>query len=126
MPIAAGNVNGAAPIDSAGTGAQLGPAGHSNIFVARLDDLLPTERVGVIRMDVEGEELNVLKGAKQIIAANLPVLQVAVYHRPEDLPNITKAVLALGDYRHFFLRTHRASFFDTFLYCYPANSCPTN
>lgn len=82
-----------------------------------LDDLHLTANAAIIRMDVEGAEAAVLRGARNTIRASKPVLQIAVYHRPFDLPDILAYTKSLG-YSTFRLRVHREDFFDTFLYCY--------
>ena len=46
------------------------------------------ERVDFIKLDVEGAELSVLKGAKESIARFRPRLAISLYHKPEDLYQI--------------------------------------
>ena len=82
-----------------------------------LDELHLTANAAIIRMDVEGAEAAVLRGARNTIRASKPVLQIAVYHRPCDLPDMLAYTKSLG-YSTFRLRVHREDFFDTFLYCY--------
>jgi hypothetical protein len=72
--------------------------------------------VDVLRLDIEGAELDALSGASHTIQSHHPVLQVAIYHRPQDLAAVLDKVVGFG-YEEFFLRTHRQNFFDTFLYC---------
>ncbi|MBQ8894285.1 MAG: FkbM family methyltransferase [Clostridia bacterium] len=50
-----------------------------------VDDLLAGEPVSFIKMDVEGMEAAVLRGAAGSIRKCRPSLQVAAYHRSEDL-----------------------------------------
>ena len=51
----------------------------------RLDLICNNENVSLINMDIEGTELDVLKGAKNIIASNKPVIAPCAYHLPSDL-----------------------------------------
>jgi FkbM family methyltransferase len=46
----------------------------------RLDDYLANEEVGVMKVDVEGWELPVLKGAEQVLSRNRPLLYVENDH----------------------------------------------
>jgi FkbM family methyltransferase len=56
------------------------PTGDTNSFaqirvrMEKLDDLVPHENVGVIKIDVEGAELAVLRGSKEIIAQSRPTI----------------------------------------------------
>lgn len=43
--------------------------------------------VGFIKIDVEGEALNVLRGGKHTIRTQRPVISVAVYHYYDELMN---------------------------------------
>lgn len=47
-----------------------------SIEVKRLDDLVLSRRVDLIKIDVEGQELDVLKGGEALIRKDLPVLIV--------------------------------------------------
>lgn len=42
------------------------------------------EEIGLIKLDVEGAESDVIHGALETIKRNRPVLIISVYHRPED------------------------------------------
>ncbi|MFA6214801.1 MAG: FkbM family methyltransferase [Candidatus Micrarchaeia archaeon] len=56
--------------------------------------------VGLIKMDVEGFELNAVKGALKTIKRSKPVLLISVYHTPQDLFEILPLVKkACGKYR---------------------------
>jgi FkbM family methyltransferase len=52
------------------------PRPHETVPCIRLDDLVPTAAVGLIKIDVEGYELQVLEGSSNIIARSHPVLYV--------------------------------------------------
>lgn len=59
-----------------------------------------------IKMDVEGEEVGAILGAKETILKNKPKMLISAYHRTDDFLTIPKTVLGLrGDYklylRHF-------------------------
>lgn len=61
----------------------------------------------MINMDIEGAELMVLDGAKEVIKENLPVLAVAAYHEPSHLIEIPKIISNLSDEYHFYLRKYK-------------------
>ncbi len=71
-----------------------------------VDDLVRGEGISLIKMDVEGEEVKVISGARETILKNRPKMIISAYHRTEDFLEIPKAVLKIRkDYkiymRHF-------------------------
>lgn len=70
------------------------------------DDLYEKRRVTLINMDIEGAEINVLKGARKIIAEQKPVLAICAYHRPEDLIELPRLVKECSDDYVFYLKKY--------------------
>lgn len=71
------------------------------------------------KMDVEGAEMNALKGAVKVIVRNRPKLAISIYHSNEEL-------LAIPEYLHsslvdysFYVRHHSLNWQDTVLYAIP-------
>lgn len=62
-----------------------GIANDTNVPIVRLDDALKDVPVTFIKMDIEGYELDALKGAETLIKKNKPKLAISIYHKPEDL-----------------------------------------
>lgn len=90
-----------------------------DIEVVPLDELLATERVTTIKIDVEGFEPQVLRGARQVIVNQKPKLAISVYHK---LPDLWELALWVRDCRpgyRYYLRHHTAEIYDTVLYCVP-------
>lgn len=57
------------------------------IELTTIDDFVNSnkiKKVGLIKMDIEGEEANALLGAKATIERDLPILAISIYHKPED------------------------------------------
>jgi FkbM family methyltransferase len=76
-----------------------------------------------IKMDIEGAEVDALTGAPHIIAKNLPVLAICLYHEREHLWRIPLLIRALaqeraGDYR-FFCRRYLNAFMELVCYAIP-------
>jgi len=86
------------------------------ISVVKLDYVLDGERVDFIKMDIEGSELNALKGAEFTIKAYHPKLAISVYHNPEDIIEIPQYILSLNSDYKLYLRHYSTSHFDTVLY----------
>ncbi|MBR5421048.1 MAG: FkbM family methyltransferase [Lachnospiraceae bacterium] len=54
----------------------------------------------LIKFDIEGSEIEGIRGAEAVIAAHRPMLRIAAYHRSADLFEIAEAVLRIrSDYR---------------------------
>lgn len=81
-----------------------------------IDALLQDKKVTYIKMDIEGAELEAIKGAEKVIREQGPRLAVSIYHKPEDIFQIPKLLHAYNkDYR-FYLRHYSFSYYDTVLY----------
>jgi len=64
--------------------------------------------VGVIKLDVEGSESNVIAGAKETIKMYRPVLIVSLYHKGQDFFEIPRIVKELvPEYKLRFLNLNR-------------------
>jgi len=86
------------------------------IKAVKLDDILNGEKATFIKMDVEGAELNALKGAELTIREYRPKLAISIYHKPEDIWEIPGYILSLySDYR-LFIRHYSLIFSETILY----------
>lgn len=57
-----------------------------------------------IKMDVEGEEINAILGAKQTILKNKPKMLISAYHRTDDFLTIPKKVLEINPEYKMYLR----------------------
>ena len=89
------------------------------IETAMVDEVV-TEPISYMKMDIEGAELQALRGAERQIAKNRPVLAVCVYHKIEDILEIWNYLRTLvPDYR-FYLRHHMWSGSETVLYALPS------
>lgn len=63
------------------------------VKTVKLDDAL--EHVDFIKMDIEGYELQALKGARKLIQKCKPKLAICLYHKPEDIYEIPKYIKEL-------------------------------
>ncbi len=90
-------------------------SGASTIEVpcVRLDDVV--DRCTLLKMDVEGFECNVLRGARRLVATCRPDMAITCYHYPQDLFNILELVQEIHRYRHVALRHFGPSLYDSIL-----------
>lgn len=76
------------------------------------------EDVSFIKMDVEGSELDVIEGGKNLIEIKKPKLAVCVYHRPTDIIDIPIYIKKLVPQYKIALRHHSHILSETVLYCW--------
>ncbi|MCL2663448.1 MAG: FkbM family methyltransferase [Oscillospiraceae bacterium] len=86
------------------------------IEAVRLDDILNGEKASFIKMDVEGAELNALKGAEKTIMNYHPKLAISLYHKPEDVWEIPAYILSLDNSYKLYLRHYSFYGSETVLY----------
>lgn len=90
--------------------------GTSNVNVVSLDSVLNGQRASFIKMDIEGAELEALKGAKDTILKYRPRLAICIYHKPEDIIEIPLYLQSLiPDYK-FYIRHYSNYTIETVLY----------
>lgn len=94
----------------------LDESGDVTIQCVAIDDVLHGEPVNLVKLDVEGAEIETLKGMARTIRDQRPNLLVSAYHTPGHLHEIAELIdeWALG-YR-FHLRVHEHNSFGVVLY----------
>jgi FkbM family methyltransferase len=96
-------------------------SGTSYIDSIALDEALAGAHPTFIKMDIEGSEPEALEGSRGLIARNLPMLTISVYHRQDHLWSIPLAIRALSNHYRFFLRPHNLEVWDLVCYAVPEN-----
>jgi FkbM family methyltransferase len=91
-----------------------------NIQVMAIDNL-NLEKVSFIKMDIEGAELEALKGAEKTIAKNKPKLAISIYHSNEDMLDIAEYIHNVFPEYKLYVRQHCYYPFitETILYALP-------
>ena len=81
-----------------------------------IDELLESSPASLIVMDVEGNELKALQGARHTILHHKPLLALAAYHKKDDIPVLFDYLKTLiPDYK-FYFRIHKPMAIDAVLY----------
>lgn len=95
-------------------GSRLAANGNVQVQARPLDDVV--EYATFIKMDVEGHETSVLRGARKLIQKHAPRLAVTGYHYANDLLDIVKLILELESRYELRLRHHSLYFYDSIIY----------
>lgn len=79
-------------------------AGKVEVPTEKLDDLLGNEEIDFIKLEVQGSELNALKGAEKILTNQAPILSVSIFHKAEDLITIPQFIKSIQPNYKIYLR----------------------
>ena len=87
------------------------------IEVCNIDNVIK-DRVTYIKMDIEGSELEALKGAEKTIRLNKPKLAISLYHKIEDFWEIPKYIKEIVPEYKLYANHHKLWYecVDTVLY----------
>ena len=86
------------------------------IEVDTIDHIAAGNEVTYIKMDVEGAELEALKGAENTIRKYRPILGISIYHKQQDLIDIPQYIKSIAPEYKFYFRVHKKLAIDTVLY----------
>ena len=97
---------------------KISDSGEETCEVFALDDICKDEKVSFIKMDIEGSELNAIKGAEKTIILNKPKLAICVYHKNEDILDIQEYLMKLVPEYRFGIRHYTDFMYETVLYAF--------
>ena len=98
------------------TATHMDPDGEVAVKGIMIDDLNEIGTPTFIKMDIEGVELNALRGASRVIRENAPRLAICVYHKPNDIVELGKYILDLVPEYKFWIRQYTSLIYETVLY----------
>ena len=103
---------------NAGRNSTLSSNSNNYVKVVALDSILKNKKLTYIKFDIEGAELKAINGAKNILKTQKPKLNIALYHKCEDIFKIPLLIKSINKDYKFYLRHHPyIPFWDTNLYC---------
>ena len=113
------NINDTIHISDSSKGSAGSRIGEGDIEaqVVKIDDEIKG-KVTFIKMDVEGAELDSLKGASQTIQIQKPRLAICLYHKQSDIFEIPTYLLSLVPEYKFMIRHYSSNPWETVLYAY--------
>lgn len=95
-------------------GSSIDENGRCIVKVQGIDEHEEYMNVTIIKMDIEGSELDALHGAYNLLKKEKPRLAICIYHKNDDIIDIYN-YLKQFDYK-FYLRQHSSSVEETVLY----------
>ncbi len=104
-------------ISNAG-GSVMGTDSNQYVEMVMLDEFLKDNNISMIKMDIEGAELDALTGSKNIIKEQKPKIAMSVYHHLYDIWKIPLYLRNLNPEYRFKLRHYTNTVWDTDLYAY--------
>lgn len=105
---------------SGGGGRQscLSSDGKVTVEAVSIDSLIKDTKITYIKADVEGAEKETLLGMQNLLKTQKPKLNIACYHRTEDLCTLIPLIHQINPEYKLHLRHHPyIPFWDTNLYC---------
>jgi len=106
-------------VDNYGSSSFITRKGDGNeqvIPTASIDDIMDGEPVTFIKMDIEGAELEALKGAEETIKKYHPTLAISIYHKPEDIIELPQFIKSLVPEYKLYLRNYHLDHTETVFY----------
>ncbi len=103
-----------------GSASHIATEGGEEIRVDALDNLV-REKVTFIKLDVEGAESDAIAGFRRHILEDHPRLAISVYHRPQDMRELTMQVLDIRADYDLYLRHYTEGMTETVMYFMPSS-----
>jgi FkbM family methyltransferase len=102
--------------NDASRGSNLDSAGQIEVPVTTIDEVFAGERVTYVKMNIEGAELDAIRGAQSSIRKWRPRLAISAYHRPTDLWQVPFLIRDSDAGYRLHLRQHDAGIIETVAY----------
>lgn len=80
--------------------------GNATVKSVNIDTLLCDTDVTFIKMDIEGQEKNALLGGEKVLSEKRPKLNIAAYHRNEDLFELPILINEINPNYKIYMRHH--------------------
>lgn len=91
---------------SLGRGSSIKKDGCQPLAVTKIDTLFKRRTLTYLKLDVEGAEHMALLGGKNVIQRDKPKINIAAYHRSEDLFDLPLLIKSLHPDYQLYLRQH--------------------
>ncbi len=87
-----------------------------SIKLVQLDSVPECQEATFIKMDIEGAEMDALRGGSKLIKRNKPKLAICIYHSNEDVLRIAEFIHELVPEYRIYMRAHNMGIAENVLY----------
>ena len=92
--------------NSLGRGSSIRSDGEQTLAVTKIDTLYKKRRLTYLKADVEGAEEQMIKGGIDTLRRDKPKLNIALYHRSEDIFKLPLMIKKIQPEYNIFMRQH--------------------
>lgn len=104
-------------VKNIGRGTSLDKEGDNEVQTVTIDGLVKGRKAAFIKFDVEGAEAAAIAGGAETIKTSKPLMNIACYHRSEDIFELPLKVLKLNpEYKVYMRHTPSIPAWDTVFY----------
>ena len=121
FPYAVGATAGTVRFNATGTDLSAVGSGGLSVECVELDKMLINETPTLIKFDIEGAELDALKGGRTSIRRHSPILAVSAYHQQSHLWEVPMTIRSISDKYRYVLRPQSSEAWDLVCYAAPAD-----
>jgi len=93
--------------------------GETTVECATLDEICSGDEPSYVKMDIEGAELDALRGAGRLLRQSEAMWAVCVYHKSEHLWQLPLFISEHSQGHRFFLRKYAGEIWETVCYAVP-------
>ena len=83
-----------------------------------IDELIK-DKIDFVKLDIEGDEIKALEGAKKTIELYHPILAICIYHKASDWYEVPNLILSIRNDYDVYLRHYMEGIYETVMYFIP-------
>lgn len=97
-------------------GSTISNCGTDTVQIVSLDSINWDKKIDFIKMDIEGAEESAIRGAKNLIKRDRPILAISIYHNFSQFVNVVRMIQDIEPQYQIYIRQHKCTMDDTVCY----------